>query len=308
MSGRRSAWLLAVAVVVSSGATRVARAQPATNAIAAEELFRQGRELLEQKHFAEACEKLEASQKLDSAVGTLFSLGECYAAQGRDASAWFAFRGAAALAAARGDHRRVGAQMKADALEPELAHLVIHMSDRREDVRVSVDGGLLAAAALDSPLPVDPGPHKVEARGLQSYEVTVQVSTNGVTKEVSIPSLVPPTPPTSWHAAPTWRRVAGLGLVGVGSGVAVAGAVLGLQAIVKARDVRAACGDAPTCADQTAVHESGQGGTYADLSTVLVPVGLAVAAAGLVVVATTHGSFGPVVGPGNARLDAKWTW
>ncbi len=307
MSERRLAFVLAFALFVP-GATRLANAQPATNAIAAEELFREGRELLEQKRYGEACEKLEASQKLDSAVGTLFSLGECYAAQGRDASAWFAFRGAAALAAARGDHRRVGAQMKADALEPELAHLVIHVTDRRDDVRVSVDGGPIAAAALDSPLPVDPGPHRVEAHGLQSYEVTVQVSTNGVTKEVSIPSLVPPAPPAMWHPAPMWRRVAGLGLVGVGSGVAVAGAVLGLQAIVKARDVRAACGDGPTCSDLSAVHEYGQGGTYADLSTVLVPVGLAVAAAGFVVVATTHGSFERVVSPGTARLDARWTW
>jgi len=308
MSGRRLGIVLAIALVVPAGAPRLARAQPATNAIAAEELFRQGRELIEQKRYAEACEKLEASQKLDSAVGTLFSLGECYEAQGRDASAWFAFRGAAALATARGDHRRVGAQMKADALEPELAHVVIHVSDRRGDVRVSIDGGPIAAAALDSPLPVDPGPHKVEAHGLQSYEVTVQVSTNGVTKEVSIPSLVPAAPPSAWRPAPPWRRAVGLGLVGVGSGVAVVGGVLGLQAIVKARDVRAACGDGSTCSDASAVHESGQGGTYADLSTVLVPVGLVAAAAGLVVVATTHGSFEPVVGPASARIDAKWTW
>ena len=241
-------------------------------------------------------------------MGTLFSLGDCYAAQGRDASAWFAFRGAAALAASRGDHRRVGAQMKADALEPELAHLVIHLSDRREDVRVSVDGGPIASVALDSPLPVDPGPHKVEAHGAQSYEVTVQVSTNGVTAQVVIPSLVPPAPPPMWHPAPMWRRGVGLGLLGVGSGVVAVGAVLGMQAIVKARDVRAACGDAPTCPDQSAVHEHDQGGTYADLSTALIPVGLAVAAAGAVVIVTTHGSFEPVVAPGQARLDAKWVW
>lgn len=305
---RRLALVVVTGLLAVSGAARQARAQPATTAVAAEELFREGRELIEQKRYVEACAKLEASQKLDSAVGTLFSLGECYAAQGRNASAWFGFRNAAALAAGRGDHRRVGAQMKADALEPELAHLVIHLSDRPEDVRVSVDGGPIGPAAMDSPLPVDPGPHRVEAHGAQSYEVTVLVSTNGVTAQVVIPSLGPPHVPPVWHAAPSWKRDVGAGLAGVGAAAIVVGAVMGLQAIVQARDVRALCGDAPTCQSSAAVHEHDLGGTYADWSTVLIPVGLVAAAAGVFVLATTHGAFEPVVGPGQARIDAKWAW
>lgn len=308
MSAARLALAVAAGLLVVSAGARSARAQPAANAVAAEELFREGRELIEKKRYVEACEKLEASQKLDSAVGTLFSLGECYAAQGRNASAWFGFRNAAALAAARGDHRRVGAQMKADALEPELAHLVIHLADRPEDVRVSVDGGAIGAAALDSPLPVDPGPHRVEAHGAQSYEVTVQVSTNGVTAQVAIPSLGPARLPPVWHAAPAWKRNLGIGLAGAGAAAVVVGGVLGLQAILRAGDVRSQCGDAPTCPNRAAVHEHDLGNTYADWSTALIPVGLATAAVGVFVLATTHGSFEPTIGPGQARLDARWTW
>jgi hypothetical protein len=308
VSQGRFALVVAAGLLVATAAGRPARAQPAANAVAAEELFREGRELLEKKRYVEACEKLEASQKLDSAVGTLYSLGECYAAQGRNASAWFGFRNAAALAAARGDHRRVGAQMKADALEPELAHLVIHLSNRPEDVRVMVDGGAIGAAALDSPLPVDPGPHRVEVRAAQSYEVTVQVSANGVTAQIVIPSLGPPPPPPVWRAAPSWKRDLGVGLAGVGAAAVVVGGVLGLQAIVQARDVRSQCGDAATCPNQAAVHEHDLGGTYADWSTVLIPVGVAAAAAGVFVLATTHGAFEPAVGPGMAKLDARWAW
>jgi hypothetical protein len=299
---------VALAALLASFAPAPARAQPATNAVAAEELFREGRQLIEQKRFAEACEKLEASEKLDRAVGTLFSLGECYAAQGRNASAWFAFRGAAALAAERGDHRRVGAQMKADALEPELAHLVIHVSDAHDEVRVSVDGSAIVGAALDSPLPVDPGPHHVEAHGVQSFQTTVEVSTNGVTMTVVVPSLVPPPPPPVWRPAPAWQRSLGLGLIGAGSAAVATGAVFGLQAIVKARDEHAQCGDASTCANEGAVRELDRGGTYADVSTALVPIGLAAVAAGIVVLVTAHGSFAPSVVPRQGRLDATWRW
>jgi hypothetical protein len=302
---RRLAVAAATALVATSGATR---AQPAASAVAAEELFREGRELIEQKRYVEACGKLEASEKLDSAVGTLFSLGECYAAQGRNASAWFGFRGAAALAAARGDHRRVGAQMKADALEPELAHLVIHVSDRPQEVRVLVDGTPIGAAALDSPLPVDPGQHSVEAHGTKSFEAMVQVSTNGVTTQVIIPSLAPPPLPPAWRPAPVWKRDVGYGLLVAGSATVIAGAVLGLQAIVKARDVRAECGDASTCGDAGAVHEHGVAASYADWSTALLPIGLAAAAAGVLVLTTAHGSFETVAVPGQARLDARWWW
>ena len=186
------------ALLAPSLAGGSARAQPATNAVAAEELFREGRLLIEQERYGEACEKLEASDKLDRAVGTLFSLGECYAAQGRNASAWFAFRGAAALAADAGNHRRVGADA-ADALEPETAHLVIHVSDAPADP-VSM-GDHRGGRAQGLGLPVDRGPHRVEARGVQSFEATVDVPTNGVTVTVLVPSLVPPPPPKVWRPA-----------------------------------------------------------------------------------------------------------
>ncbi|MGH7293437.1 MAG: tetratricopeptide repeat protein [Polyangiaceae bacterium] len=297
---------IAAALVVTATA-RPALAQAPPDSVAAEALFREGRRLIDQRRFAEACTKLEDSEQLDPAVGTLFSLGECYEAQARKASAWFAYREAETLAARRRDDRRANAQTKAAALEPQLSHLVLRLSDPRDAVHVSVDGQPLSPAALDAPLPVDPGPHRVEVHGERAYEETVRVAGNGVTVEVAVPSLLSAAP-ASPLAARDWKRPVAIGLVGLGSATAAVGGVLGLQAIVKARDVRAQCGDAPTCSSAQGVHDSSVGATYADASSVLLPLGLAIAAVGVVILLTSHASVEPVVGPGRAGLDARWSW
>jgi hypothetical protein len=50
----------------------------ASDKAAAEALFDQGVRLMKQNSFAEACPKLEESDRIDPAVGTLLYLGECY--------------------------------------------------------------------------------------------------------------------------------------------------------------------------------------------------------------------------------------
>jgi hypothetical protein len=304
---RRASGCFLIAVLVCTAAR--AGAQPSTNAVAAEELFRQGRVLLAAHRFVQACEKFYASQQLEPAVGTLISLGECYAGQGRNASAWLAYREASSLAGQRNDPRMTAAREKAAALETHIAHLALHVTDGNSAVQVSVDGSPIAAAALDSPLPVDPGPHGVEARMPlgKSWSAEVRVESNGDTVDVVIPSLLPALPPV-WHPPPAWKRIAGFGMVAAGGATIATGAVFGMQAIVKARDVRAACPPGPTCPDASAVHAHDLGDTFADVSTTLIPVGLAVAAVGAVVLLTTHGTLEPAVSPTQARLDARWTW
>jgi serine/threonine-protein kinase len=65
---------------------------------AAEALFDQGVRLMKQNSFNDACPKLEESERIDPAVGTLLYLGECYERVGKTASAWATFREAASLA------------------------------------------------------------------------------------------------------------------------------------------------------------------------------------------------------------------
>ena len=297
-------------VVATLLAPTVVRAQPAANAVAAEELFRKGRELLEEKRFAEACPKLEASQKLDPAVGTQFSLGQCYQGESRLASAWFAYRGAAAIAAQKGDRRRITAQTAADAIEPHLAHLLVHLAPDQGPIDLSIDGDRVVPEVLANPFPVDPGEHRVEAKGRHTWSKTVDVPSNDVKVDVNVPLVETAEQGAleeARRASNTTKNTWGLVLLDAGAAIAVAGGVIGAQAIVKGRDVNRDCpGNGSTCTDQSAVNENGTAKTYATVATVLLPVGVVAAAAGGVLLWTGRASVAASVTPTSGYLSASW--
>ena len=98
-----------------------ADAQSTGSQAAAEALFREGRRLMEEGNYDEACPKFEASNRLDVAVGTLLNLGVCWEQGGRLASAWATFLEAAALAARTGSPEREQlARSRAAELESRL--------------------------------------------------------------------------------------------------------------------------------------------------------------------------------------------
>jgi hypothetical protein len=80
--------LALVAVLMSGDAS--ADVSPADSA-AARSLFDEARALLQAGKAAEACPKLEESQRLDPGMGTMFNLAECYERVGKTASAWTMF-------------------------------------------------------------------------------------------------------------------------------------------------------------------------------------------------------------------------
>src|ERR1044071_9787666 len=68
------AWFVAVIIPVCLGAAApLARAQSAE----AEALFRDGRALIKAGKLASGCDRLAASERLESSVGTLLNLGDC---------------------------------------------------------------------------------------------------------------------------------------------------------------------------------------------------------------------------------------
>lgn len=274
----------------TSGTTR-------SNELAAETLFQQARALMNEGKFGAACQKLEASQRLDPGVGTLLNLGDCYVQAGRSASAWVAFREAAALAVReRQGEREQIARSRASELEPKLCRLVVHTIDKPPaDLVVTRDGEVIVRELWETPVPIDPGRHVIKASraGFREHArvLTAEPSADGscTTQRVTLPALTPipghATPAaaeeTDSRRAKRTRHMAGaIALGGVAAVVAGIGTGLAIDAKNKYADAEAGC--TPRCSSD-AVALSEDAGTHADWATGLF-IGAGVAAAAAIVV------------------------
>src|SRR5262249_32467324 len=141
--------------------------QPPADAAAAEALFREGRRLLEEKKYGEACPKLQESDRLDPATGTLLALALCYEGDGKTASAWAAYVDAAGRARREDQKDRERAALdRAKSLEPKLSRVTLVIAPTvaaLPDLAVTRDGTPVGRGALGTAVPVDPGPHTVVA-------------------------------------------------------------------------------------------------------------------------------------------------
>jgi hypothetical protein len=160
---------------------------------AADALFREGAQLLEAGRVAEACPKLAESQKFDPALGTLLYLASCHEKQGLTASAWSEFSSATEWArrTSRND-RLLFAQKHLAGLEGKVSTVRIHAAIA-SGIEVRVDEGLLTAAALGTPLAIDPGEHQIEASapGHETWRATLAVPSNPAELTVTVPPLNP---------------------------------------------------------------------------------------------------------------------
>lgn len=145
----------------------------------AEVLFRDGRKLIKQGKVAVGCDKLAASERLESSIGTLLNLGDCREKLGKYASSWAAFRKAEAMAkrAGREEKRMLEARNRANKLEPQLANLVIQVDLKLDGLTVKRDGLALESGAWNTAVPVDPGTYAivVEAPGHKPWRAEVTV-------------------------------------------------------------------------------------------------------------------------------------
>lgn len=170
----------------------------------AEVLFRDGRALIKHGQLAAGCDKLAASERLESSVGTLLNLGDCREQLGKPASAWAAFRKAEAMAKRTGgdDRRQAEANRRALQLEPRLPRLEIDVPSRVDGLNVRKGGELVDDAQWNTALPIDPGRYTIiaEAPGYQAWRTTVWVGEGAERQVVVVPSLrrtpmVPPPEP-----------------------------------------------------------------------------------------------------------------
>jgi serine/threonine-protein kinase len=317
--------------------TSVAVAQTgAADKAAAEALFDQGVRLMKQNSFADACPKLEESERIDPAVGTLLYLGECYERAGKSASAWATFREAASLATNSGqpDRARVAAA-RAQELEPKLSRLSVELAPevaKLEGVVVRRGKQRIESSAYGTPLPVDPAEYRIEvsAPGYEPWSTTVKVEAGG-NASVRVPALIkapesappvvagPATASSSGAGVPaepaakplpksglSGQQTAGIvlgavGLVGVGLG-----SYFGVRAISKNSDAEQHCPRGALCEDKTGEDLTNKAQSAARASNIAFAIGGGLVAVGAVVYLTSAKkrddgvALVPVVGPGTA--------
>lgn len=278
--------VIAIAVLLSAAAP--AHAQSAE----AEALFRDGRNLIKAGKLAAGCDKLAASERLETSVGTLLNLGDCREKLGKLASAWAAFRKAEAVAKRTGgdEKRQSEAERRARLLEPRLSNLTIQVAHKVDGLVIRRDDEPIDDAVWNTALPVDPGTYTIiaEAPGHAPWRATVSVPGGAVRRVVEVPELaVVAPPPAAVTTADPWppprprlaTRVTERGTWTATRGVSAALAVAGAGALgvgiyygVHARDLEDRADQrCPTvmCADPEGLRLNDQAKTSASRANIL---------------------------------------
>lgn len=270
------------------------------DAALAETLFQTGRQLMTEGKHAEACPKLAESHRLDPAGGTVLMVGLCYEASHRWASAWVALNEALGLARkdAREDREKRAKEHLA-IVEAKMSRLTVKLSPKlraTKGLTLRRDGRELPEAAWDTPIPLDPGDHKLEA-GAPGYEpwsapfivreergdVTLDVPELAPSRAVAAaPSAAAPAASTSAAPAPSQtetppvsqphHRVAAFSLGAVGVVALGVGSYFGLRAMSLASDANDSC-PTSTCSDRAAVADSESAERAARIANVGVALG-----------------------------------
>jgi len=251
------------------------------DSVAAEALFRIGREAAQRGDYRTACDKFTESQRLDPAPGTLINLGECKERLGLFASAWQHYREASDLLV--GDDRRPIADRAAAALEHRLSRLNIRLDPAAPDATsVRRDDIELARGSLDLALPVDPGEHVVvvKAPGHEPKQYRVTLAEAQVQTLVVEPGREESAPASAnAHGVRTAGFVVGaLGLATLGAGIVTGVITLGRKSTVEDNCVAGFC-------NQTGVDAAAQGRSLSTASTVTFVVGLAALGTGVLLIA-----------------------
>ncbi|HEX3481933.1 MAG TPA: hypothetical protein VHT91_43265 [Kofleriaceae bacterium] len=195
-----TSWIRLAVALAAATAALAPRSVCAQSRADAQELFDEGRRLMTKGDFAQACEKFEASERIDPASGTELNLGLCRKQNKQLASAWAAYRAALATAKRRGDlkKQKEAHRMLAD-IEPSLLYLTIAVPEdaRLDGLVIKRNGAAVDAELWNHRVPVDPDEYTIsaEAPGYQPWSTSVVVKIRN--KRVEVPPLQkrPPPPP-----------------------------------------------------------------------------------------------------------------
>jgi tetratricopeptide (TPR) repeat protein len=151
---------VAVAVAVAAGSSP-ARADDKDKA---DKLFKQGKKLMDQKRYADACALFEQSAELDPGIGVELNVARCYEEWGKLALAFKSYVKAERMAKESSDNRLARIRERVTGLEGAVPRLTLRVPDGAilDDAAIKLDNKVVDVATLGKPQLVDPGPHLVE--------------------------------------------------------------------------------------------------------------------------------------------------
>lgn len=248
--------VLAITTAILITHASSARAQSAE----AEVLFRDGRTLIKQGKLAQGCAKIEASERLESSIGTLLNLGDCRERLGKLASAWAAFRKAEGIAKNSGtDDKRAGeARRRAVALEPMIPAVTLEVTAPVPGLVLRRNGDLIDPALVSTAMPLDPGSYVIsaEAPGYAPWRTDLVVQFKqkrrlvvpALARTATVVQVTATAPPPATRVVVThersiwspWRKLS-VGLAIVGVGAAGTGVYFGMRARDFERDADRRC-------------------------------------------------------------------
>jgi hypothetical protein len=278
----------AVAIAILAVSTTAAADVSPDDAAKAAELFKQAQAILDAHptdaaQIEAACDKFDASLRLDREVGTLLNLANCRERQGRVVAAYDLYVAAADLALQTAKPGRAAfARERVTALGSKLGHVALHVADpTTPGIAIRIGTRSLAAGEWAKTQIVEPGTISIEVTAPAHKSIVIEraVAAGSDTvvdipalepiaaAPVPVPALAPAPQPVPEAAAPTHRAF----YVG-GAGVALlaTSAVLGLHAKSRYDDAAAAF---DTSRVSSAQHE-------ADVATVFAIAGAVAGAVG----------------------------
>lgn len=213
----------------------------------ADQLFQEGRSLINSGDYVGACKKFEESKALDPAASTVLNLGLCNEKQGKYIAAVEHFKNAA-LAFGKGAGRNEAEKRAAEAQKMIGKLTVTKDAALPAGARIVLNGNQLTDESMSEAIPVDPGVLElaVEAEGHQRNVTSVKVEPG---QQVEVKAVAgseirvgePSTGQKDKPNKPSPLRTAGFIVGGVGVASLIVGGVTGALALSNAGIYRDRC-------------------------------------------------------------------
>lgn len=278
ISERVGALCVAAALATSAPLFSVQAAEPsAVELEAARKLFEDGVRQEEAGDWSAALATFRKVASVRSSPAVLFHLGLCLEKTGKLVEARSQFLAAGREAGTKPDSKAIAerANTHADALRKRIPSVILKPPSQNLTLAVTIDGQSIASALIGVEIPLDPGPHRIEARaaGYRVLTRDIELEERAV-EHVQLTMIragngaddpAPPSTRTRFGVLP-WI-VTGVAVAGLAS----AGVFYGLSAGEASR-LESACPTATACSESER-DSYDRGRSYTTAGNVLLLVG-----------------------------------